>query len=437
MRTIRAILVSSALLTVGFTGAAQADPVLDAAARQLQAGSAEAAYQTLAALESQRAGEPAFDLLLGRAAIASGRPGLALFALERAVAMEPDNAAARVEYARAYAAAGLNEAARAELVEARKANPDDQTSSAIRSLDEELNVVNISVNRGLRANLDLFGGYDTNINGATDERIVPGITVPLDDRFREQDDFFTGFGGAVDYQAASFGKWDILAGARARHHANLTSRFDFTTFGAYVGFSTARGANEFSGTIGFDRFIRDGNGLRRDLDARVRWRHALDERSVVSFYGEASDLEHDDQSRRDGKRYVGGARYVRRLQAAWNPVVFAGAYGGTVDTDSSGNPQLDYKLYGLSLGAQGKVNDWMTVFGVASYEGRDYDGPVATSNGADREDDAYSVAAGANVVPTQGWRITPTISYRNNDSNAALSDHDRALFSIRLRREFN
>jgi tetratricopeptide (TPR) repeat protein len=437
MPRFRALLTGGLLFAAAIVPSAHADALLDRARQQLDAGSAEAAYQTLAPLESERAGDPTFDLLLGRAALASDRPGLALFALERAVAIEPENAAARIEYARAYAAAGLLKQARQELAQAKATNPSPTVKEAIRALDDLLNVVQIGVRRGLRGSINFSTGLDSNINGATDERIVPGVVGPIDERFREQGDAFIGFGAAVDYQGPAFGQWDVIAGGRARHHANVSNRFDFTALGAYVGLSTARGPNEWSGTVGFDRFSRDGNSLRGDVDASVRWRHALSKRQILSVYGKASHLEYDNQSARDGNRYVAGARYLHSFDAKYAPLFQVGVYGGTVDTKSTGNPQLDYDLAGVSLNAQARINKQVTVFGSTGYEIRDYDGAVTTSRGAKREDESYRFGAGVHVKPAAGWRITPSMSYRRNDSNAAISDHERALFTIQLRREFN
>ncbi|MFN0186977.1 MAG: hypothetical protein ACKVQR_24460, partial [Aquabacterium sp.] len=58
---------------------AAADSVTDEARRLLNAQQAKAAFELLSPLESQRAGDPSFDYLLGIAAIDAGHPTRAIF----------------------------------------------------------------------------------------------------------------------------------------------------------------------------------------------------------------------------------------------------------------------------------------------------------------------------------------------------------------------
>ncbi|WP_417617104.1 tetratricopeptide repeat protein, partial [Parasphingorhabdus sp.] len=54
----------------------------------------------------QRVGDPDYDMTLGLAALDSGRYGEAILAFQRVLAVQPDNARAQAELARAYAMAG-------------------------------------------------------------------------------------------------------------------------------------------------------------------------------------------------------------------------------------------------------------------------------------------------------------------------------------------
>src|SRR5207244_648186 len=73
------------------------------------------AYALLLPQEAARAGDPEFDYLLGLAALDSGELERAVFALERVLAVQPDNHLARAEIARAYLEMGARDAARQEL----------------------------------------------------------------------------------------------------------------------------------------------------------------------------------------------------------------------------------------------------------------------------------------------------------------------------------
>lgn len=99
------------------------DQYLQEAKTLLDAGKAEEAWEMLRhALRSDPA-NVAVNLLLVRAAFATGRDNQALGALERAVALVPESAELRYALAQAYARAGDAVASAAELEEAERIKP--------------------------------------------------------------------------------------------------------------------------------------------------------------------------------------------------------------------------------------------------------------------------------------------------------------------------
>src|SRR3546814_15830859 len=64
---------------------------------------------------AERAGDPDFDYIYGLAAADSGKPAEAIIAFQRVLAVQPDNALARAELARAHALAGDIDTARAHF----------------------------------------------------------------------------------------------------------------------------------------------------------------------------------------------------------------------------------------------------------------------------------------------------------------------------------
>src|SRR5436190_22058297 len=77
-----------------------ADAILQRAKKLIDENKAPQAYALLAPLQSERAGEADFDYLLALAALDSGKPAEAVFALERFLAANPDHGPARLEWAR-------------------------------------------------------------------------------------------------------------------------------------------------------------------------------------------------------------------------------------------------------------------------------------------------------------------------------------------------
>lgn len=111
---------ASALMSVAaFTAnAAQApaDPeLLNRAQAWLQQGQGLTAYGLLEPYESELAGSPAYDYLLGLAALAAKQSTHAALAFERCLAVDPGNGTCRLGMARAHIALSEVESARLEL----------------------------------------------------------------------------------------------------------------------------------------------------------------------------------------------------------------------------------------------------------------------------------------------------------------------------------
>src|SRR3546814_19492098 len=85
-------------------GMALLAPITSPAAHAADASqAATGSYEQLAAQAEGRIGDPEFDYQLGMAALDAGRYGEAVIALQRVLAVQPNNAPARAELARASA----------------------------------------------------------------------------------------------------------------------------------------------------------------------------------------------------------------------------------------------------------------------------------------------------------------------------------------------
>src|SRR5258708_12393226 len=114
---VRYVLVFS-LAACAFS--ALADALTDRAKRLLEQKQPKQAYDLLLPQEGARAGDPEFDYLLGVAALDSGNLERAVFALERVLAVQPNNHLARAEIARAYLDMGERDAARQQFETQRR-----------------------------------------------------------------------------------------------------------------------------------------------------------------------------------------------------------------------------------------------------------------------------------------------------------------------------
>lgn len=105
----------TALILLVLAQVAHADTLADQAQALLDQGKAKAAHNLLDPHESERAGDVNFDLSFGIAAVDDGQNTRGVFALERVLAVEPSNARAGTEIARAYRSQGEMDAVRQEF----------------------------------------------------------------------------------------------------------------------------------------------------------------------------------------------------------------------------------------------------------------------------------------------------------------------------------
>ena len=89
----------------------------------LERGQSRRAYDLLSPHEIELSGNPLYDYLLGIAALDSGEVNEAIFALRRALSVEPGFSGARLELARAYYEAGNMALARPLFARLLEQNP--------------------------------------------------------------------------------------------------------------------------------------------------------------------------------------------------------------------------------------------------------------------------------------------------------------------------
>src|SRR3954464_11748729 len=138
-----------------------ADALTDRAKRLIEQKKGQEAYELLLPQEGARAGNPEFDYLLGISALEVGENERAVFALERVLAVQPNNHVARAEIARAYFAMGEKDTARKEFETVRQ-----QTipAEAKATIEKYLSAIAASDVTQITGYVELGVGYDSNVN---------------------------------------------------------------------------------------------------------------------------------------------------------------------------------------------------------------------------------------------------------------------------------
>jgi len=427
-----------------------ANDVVSQAQTLIDQGQPQAAYDLLKPSEEDRAGDPAFDYVLGLAALDSGRALEAVFALERAVDAAPNNGPARAELARAYLVLGDTDDAKSEFDKVQQMDlPDDVQRTIERYISSIDQYHDVSRTR-YRPYVKMGFGYDTNVNSATDENqiAVPalgGLVFNLTDSSREANSPIWAIGAGARITAPI----DLDRGLSVFINGDIDHRlaldeanFSSTVANGQLGINWRKDQkNQFHVSLeGTSVHVQGSSAVRSDrevLGTSGQWQYTMDQANQFTAFAQASMVRYPEQRARDVNRYTGGVGWAHAyIGVTYNPVVFVSAFGGIEDEKSeSRGAHFANDFLGVRGGGQLTVNPKGTVFGSITYQSSDYDHADPTFL-KKREDDYVDVNLGYRHQFDRHWSITPTLRYNNNDSNLTTSDYDRVEFMLTVRNDF-
>lgn len=444
-------LIALGLLAASLGTHAVDESTLREAKSLIDAGRPGQAYALLKPLEEAEAGNPDFDYLLGLAALDAGHRTEAIFALQRAVDVNPDHGPARAELGRAYMLVNETDEARRELEQVRAQNPPDDVQAVLdrylAAIDQYHGAYRTTFSRNVRTGL----GFDTNINFATDQGQVAapglgGLVFNLTSDSQEIDSSVWNVGAGFTFSSPLRTDLRLVGGIDFDYRITFQDD-DFTTALArgHTGLQYTRGQDEFSLLVEGQRFFVDGSGATssdRQLGGTiVQWRRALTRRTQVSAFGQAALIRYPEQQVRNVNRYLGGLGLGHAFEGArGSPVVFVSAYGGTENSQNDrtglgGGKHFDNDFFGVRAGGRYQLDARSSLFLDLSYQHSDYDAPDPLF-ASRRDDDFFNLRAGYRFRYDGNWSVTPHLTWTNNDSNIVVNDYDRVAVMITVRNDF-
>ena len=304
--------------------AALADQTLDRAKRLLEQKQASQAYELLLPLEAERAGNPEFDYLLGIAALDSGRRERAIFALERVLAVQPDNALARAEIARAYLAVGEKDTARREFENVKR---EPIPAEARATIDRYLSAIAAAETTQVQGYIELGVGSDSNVNSATSQSQIAlpsfgGLIATLNSAALKQGDNFTTVTGGVNFTRKLNDRWSLVGGVAGNAKMNQhQDQFDTATLDGNLGARWAADNDALTLATQMQSFEVDNSRYRDSRGLIGQWQHNLDERRQVTGYVQYAQLRYPTQSIRDANRGIAGVAYAQAFSVRTSPVL--------------------------------------------------------------------------------------------------------------------
>lgn len=390
--------------------------------RLLEQGNPMQAYELLARLEAAWGGDAGFDYLYGIAALESGRPGEAIFSLERVLRSLPDFVGARLDLARALYELGDREQAEREFKALLEADPPEQVREIIDTYIAALTPPEPERERASRVlYAAATGGYDTNANGAADLDDFLGFT--LNPRSTEQGTPFVEarFGGIGRHPLPA--PVELLWRADAKHRHNPNANFiDHTFFNATAALGFSRGKNDIITGISTYWSALDASFNERSAALDLAWLRPLGDYAVRGTFRGGPVRFSGNQNARDVDRYLYTLTLRQPIRQgsgtlAWSLV--AGRDNATVNDSPYSNDR-----FGGRVGARWTAATHNLAFDIGqlniSYRGRGF-------FGIDRDDNQFTATLALEIPdwPMPGWSFVPSVRYANNDSNVPIFDYDR------------
>jgi hypothetical protein len=402
----------------------------------------QGAYDVLTPHESELAGDPGFDYLLGVAAMDSGHLTHSVFALERVLAVQPDNVLARAEIARVYLMLGEVGTSWKEFETVSKST--DLPAAARNTIERYLTAFRATPEEGadFKAFLAVTVGWDSNVNAAsnTSSIAIPaagGAIFLLDPSAQKVDDAFTTVAGgaSMSYPLTDSLRFNAGLNAYSRYLPNQT-QLDTQSINGYGGLDLTKGDTVFTLAGQGEKFFLDGETYRNAYGGLLQLRHVISNANQFTAYTQYAHLEYPTQSFRDGDRFTLGGAYSSILPGDYAPTGFIGGYGGVEDPDDSDFDYLEYHFVGVRMGGQLRFNQQTSLFGFFNYERRNYDSADPLFGEA-RVDNYYSVRVGSDYKFSRQWTLTPAVDYMRSDSNIQIFTYDRWIVSATMRVDFD
>ncbi len=434
--SITSIVLGLALAVLSFS--ALADQILDRAKRLLEQKQPAQAYELLFPLEADRAGNPEFDYLLGIAALDSGHRERAIFALERALAVQPDNALARAEIARAYLAVGEKDTARREFENVKR---EPIPAEARATIDRYLSAITAAETTQVQGYIELGMGTDSNVNSATSSSQIAlpsfgGLIATLNSAATKQGDNFSTVTGGINFTRKLNERWSLVGGLAGNTKMNQhQDQFDTATLDGNLGARWAADNDALTLATQLQTFEVDNSRYRDSRGLIGQWQHNLDERRQVTGYVQYAQLRYPTQSIRDASRSIGGVAYAQAFSGRASPVLFLSVYGGDESVLADGVPHLGHKPVGLRIGGQFEPAEGWTAFGGVNFEERRYGGPEPIFL-VTRKDKQTDVRLGASYLMRAGTTLIVQVVDTDNESNIDLDRFRRQVGTVTVRFDF-
>jgi len=421
-------------------GSADIEKLLDEADVLIRSGKPADAFTLLEPLEFQHSGESRFDYLIGIAALDSGKPDRATLAFERALTVNPDFAAARLDMARAYYQLGDLLRAKTEFIAVLQQNPSAEARDNIEKYLYEITAQEAGKQTRYTGYVEGSVGYDSNVNYSTSQTQIfvdsNAANVTLDpDSVQQSDNYYAlAAGGEATHRIND--SWSSYAAADLRQRNNQTQK-SFNTLDLDIRAGVKFGSKPDRLRLGIlgGRYNL-GNAHNSDtVGLNGEWHHVLSPSNHLRVFGKYVQyrfVDADMQANDYDQQAIGGGWL--QVLVDGKSTLYGSLYYGT-ETDVGGRTDGPERFSGVRVGGQTVFGEMTALYFSAGMQFGSYE-KVNQYFLCLRSDRLYDLTAGANWHINKLWTLRPQLNYSKDNSNIPIYSYSRTAVSLTVRRDF-
>lgn len=399
----------------------------------------EQAFRLADRMVEQYEGEPKFDFQYGMAAVETGHYDEALFAFERLVFTFPKEPRYRLELARTHFYLRNLIRAEIEFNKVLAQRPPKPVQDNVKAFLEKITELQRQVEPKFMFAMDLAGGYDSNINSATDKEslklVIDGLAfeVPLDESSQATASSYwstlLNLGYVSPITKSSSYDLRVLYNKRANSETPL---YDLDTamleggYGLYTGPVKWRGAGRY-------QFVQlNGENFLTTLSASGSAYWLFGSGSMMGINGNYAQSTYEQNPNGDMTQTLVNLAYMSAPKRhSWS---FNMLFGN--DTASESSNEFNSKSYqgftyqSTTLWGQRGSRYWLTNV-VSTEYGADH-----PTFGKTRKDMAINVGAGLRYAFTSSFSVRNDYTFSYQDSNIDANTFNRVKAEFGLTYSF-